>query len=276
MSLLGPLRPDMTETKEQIQVGSKRLLFTTRISSSYRNLYIGGRSYYCLYVQIPREDGPLASLVDITTGSLPEVKYNAECSIEGEFIRGIDTTQILRILLDSIRKRYPHVRSLSFSDASYRTCDSGSTISLAEMSYITTGKTWYERMFGAYLDPESATLFSAKETLFQAMKTQMPWAIFRETVPVPDSAEELYRSSQTWQAFFGPLKDQMGVSEFCTFAAPWLHGFLQQFLPIHIAGLQYRMPIQATEIAYTIGPYLAGGGRSTRRRLRSPGRRAYH
>ena len=104
----------------------------------------------------------------------------------------------------------------------------------------------------------------------------MQWVVFRDTVPVPESAEDLYRTSTTWQDFFGALKDQMGVSEFCTFAAPWLHGFLQQFLLVHIAGLQYRMPIQPTEIPYTIGPHLAGGGRSTRRRLRSPGRRVYH
>jgi hypothetical protein len=178
---------------------------------------------------------------------------------------------ILKLFLSYIHTHYPHVRSLKFEDASYRACDNGQIVDLAEMSYLTTGSTWYEKNFGAILDPASQAQFKALETKFQTFKGELSWDSFRGfiTTALPLAEAELkslYESSTTWQDFFGALREKLGVEKFCPFVAPWLRTFMEFGFKRSFIQFAYRMPVEGNTIPFTELPYVRGGRRFTRKR----------
>jgi len=137
------------------------------------------------------------------------------------------------------------------------------------MSYNKTGKTWYERNFGAYLDPVSLSAFQEADKQFQTLKQTLTWSTLTDLYILQDSPfQTVYEATNTWQEFFRALRDQMGGEEFCDFMAPWLHSFLQDTMRFQFVHRKYFMPVtSANLIEYTIGPY-PQGGRSTRRRVK--------
>ena len=258
----------------------------------------------------------MARVIDPAIANLQKIEYNQQCSLEGNFKRGLDTAgcqiedlvgsrfvtrgstasvpdnngdtsvggicsilslvpsgtnMILKFIITYIKTSYPHVTGLSFNDASYRSCDNGAQVSLAMMSYITTGKTWYQNNFGAFLDSKSDSIFQKIETDFQQKKSLVTWEIFKgmidNSLPIEEDAmKEMYDSAKTWQEFFGPLKDLLGVSEFCMFIAPWFDTFIKTYMRFNMMGLLYIIPIEDYGIVYTLSQYQRGGKAYTRKR----------
>jgi hypothetical protein len=79
---------------------------------------------------------------------------------------------------------------MTFNDASFRTCDNGNQVSLAMMSYITTGKTWYEKNFGAYLESDYLSTFEAAEQKFLKSKMDTSWEALKTTIKKYPIGEE--------------------------------------------------------------------------------------
>ena len=184
MSLLTKLKKlesGYTEIKKNIKIGSKSLLMTIREDTNSVNIYIGGHELYCLNIFIKKEQS-IYSGFNPSIAHLPGIEYNSECSLEYNFKRGIDTNMILKFAISYIYKNYPHVKGLSFNDASYRSCDNGNTVSLAIMSYIASGKTWYETHFGAYLEAEYISAFKSAEQRFQESKKIIQWEIMKNLI----------------------------------------------------------------------------------------------
>lgn len=261
------------ETKYTVKVGSKSLLLTTHETSESVSIYIGGHTVYCVNALIYKKDSVYSRAFDTSIGSLPNVYYNLNCSLEHDFKRGVDTDMILKLIQSFIKKEYPHVKMLRFNDASYRECDNGHFIDLAAMSYFTTGQTWYEKHFHAYLVEESEIIYKKALEGIDKKKEQLPWEAMRDyiTSELPFSEtkmKELYETSKSFLDFFGTIRTKIGVPKFCVFAAPWFGTFINEILHFNIINLKYIMPIHFN-IPYTIGPYVSGGRGFTRKNMRS-------
>lgn len=275
MSALPKVKQGAIEKKQRVKIGRKSLLLTIHESADSYLLYVGGRDLFCIQAQIFKEDSIYARLTDIKIGNLPHLYYNIECSLEHDFQRGIDTNNIVRFLLSYVANTYPYVTQLSFTDASYRTCDTGTVVPLPELSYLTSGETWYQKNFGATLGEKWKAEFQEAGTHFQAVKKLIPWKTLTSDYfgDLDGDAEELFNRAATWQDFFRGIRDRMGAAEFCKFAAPWIVAFMHQFMPFPFSRATYFMPVRGDLVEYELQPYASGGHKAfTRRRRRQRAR----
>lgn len=269
LTKLKNLNPGTSEIKQTVKIGTKSLLMTIRENSDSVNIYIGGHDLYCIYIYIMKDKSIYSSRFDTSIANLPGIEYNQNCSLEYNFRRGIDSTMILKFAITYVFNKYPHVKGISFNDASFRACDNGKQVSLAMMSYISTGQTWYEKNFGAYLTSESFTHFEPIKQKFQDAKATLSWEIMKgimdNSFPIDESKmKELYESAKTWQEFFGPIKDAIDISGFCIFVEPWLNNFINETMDYSILGLKYILPVKDYAVVYTLSEYQRGGRRFTR------------
>ena len=258
-----PRKESGTVTKKTIlKVGSKSLLLTIHENAFSIMLYIGGHDLYCVNVFLSKSD-------NLISGDLVHIYYNVNCSLEHNFQRGIDTNMIICLLMSYISRMYPLIETLKFNDASFRVCDNKYIVELPQMNYITSGKTWYEKHFGVYLDTKEKERFLEYERKFQAAKKTTSWAYFRSfiTSELPfseEEAEKLYDSVDSWQEFFRPVLDKIGISQFCIFVSPWLNTFFLKFFKKSFVSFDYLMPI-TNSVKFTETQYVHGGQRFTRK-----------
>jgi hypothetical protein len=239
-----PVKPDVHVQAHTVRLAKKTLQLTIHESDYSYNLYVGGRDVFCVQAQVFKPGSVYERFMDITIGNLPHLQYSKDCTLDANFQRGVDTVGIVRFIVSYIAENYPHVRQLSFTDASYRTCEDGSVVSLAELSYLTGGATWYTKQFGATLDPTEQGAFAAAHARFQELKQITPWAVLVADYFGECDAEDLFVASDTWQEFFAGLRNKMGAAEFCQFAAPWLRVFMDRFMPFPFSRVKWFMPVQ--------------------------------
>jgi len=260
-------------THKVLKIGPKRLLLTIHATPDSDMLYFGSATTYCAKVQILSAASPFIVAMEHSDAMLVELHYNVNCSLEKNFQRGTDTTMIVALVISVIKDLYPFIEGIRFTDTSYRTCDNGTIVELAEMNYIVTGKTWYETRFGAKLVDREED-FLSKSAKFQDIKKIIPWNTLKwemrmaSSLPLPeDTMKEMYKSTVTWQEFFGLLRSKIGISEFCSFVAPWLHGFLMKLLRFHFSSATYRIQINTAQtLSYITEPYLKGAWRPQMRK----------
>ena len=65
--------------------------------------------------------------------------------------------------------------------------------------------------------------------------------------------------SSTWQEFFYPIVQKLGVSKTCITFSPWFNQFASGYLKINFISLQYSLPVKDHGISYT----MTGGRRKT-------------
>ena len=254
---------EIAETKQVLVVGRKKLLATFHETIDSTSIYIGGSHYFCAYANITKPESSLSNVIDTSIGHLARLSYNQGCDLEKQFQRRTDTRMILLLMIAVIKDTFPYVSRIQFTDTSYRVCNNGSVAELSELYYITTGHTWYESQFGAYLEGDAHTKFKIADTKFQEQKSRIPWDVMRRTMGVTDDTwQPLYESATTWQEFFGPVRDKIGVADFCEFVAPWLHMFLFKTMRFHFSGVSYNIDIAtAPPITYTTEPWVQAAGR---------------
>lgn len=245
-------RPGVTIERDIVFMNKKALIVTIHDTVSSTTIYIGSDKVYCIDAMIMK---PTLG-VDISVGVLSKIRYDKDCALRpNTFERGSDTTTLLKLLLSYIHDNYPHVKYLIFNDMSMRTCDDGNEVSLALMSYLATGKTWYEKHFGAFRDTIPAQTFRQREEQFQEAKKRVSWeamhSFIRGPLPIPEGEmRALYESATTWQEFFGPLSKQIGIQQFCIFLAPWIRHFAMCYLRDTLTSPQFLLPIENYDIHY--------------------------
>ena len=247
--LYPPVKPGSKSTKIKVKVGNKTFLIVTHESEFSYMIYIGGRDVYCIEVQLLKP----SIGANISQGFFSKIRYDEGCALDTSFIRGEDSQLILKFLLTYIYYEYPYVKTMAYNDLSTRECNDGSKVNLSEMTYIRTGKTWYEKNFDAYLQPEFSSIFKRKEEKFQELKKVMEW----DTINVLTDRsyaeyKDLYNSSNTWQEFFGTISDKIGITKFCISASPWLSNFITVYLQVLFIGFTYIIPIKDYDIPYIV------------------------
>jgi hypothetical protein len=239
------------------------------------DLYIGGPDVYCInaFINKPTSIYVQHGTAELSVGSISNILYNIECSMEYNFQKGLDTTAIVRLLISYVKNQYPYVSTLTFNDMSHKTCDNDQNVELSEMTYIRTGITWYQKHFRAYLNEKDQARFLERDAKFQALKAKFTWAQMKSIMGTEsldeDYARTLFEGAATWQEFFRPLSDTMGIAEFCIFVAPWLHSFLLHTLRFNFSGPRYSIPLEGAEILdYEEVAFARGGKRFTRKQLK--------
>ena len=206
-------------------------------------------------------------------GHLHELRYSVNYHMEGQVSHSFTIIPLLRLVVSYIKKTYPYVKTLKFTDNSYRECDIGSKVDLPEMACITGGKTLFEIHFGAYPDLETIDVLQRAKDDLQRLKDEIPWNHFKHliyTIPsCPEADVEVaYEKAATLQDFFLWVRGEIGVPEFCAFLFPWLHGFFCRFISVNVTHLFYMLPIQESPVEavdYEESPFRGGGKRPTRR-----------
>lgn len=247
-------RPDQTVITQGFVVNKRTMRMTIYESKTAVTIYLGGKNnLFCLELRIPLHE---------SQGNLPHIDYDVTCSIDNTFERGVDTNAMLHRILHYIGVKHSHITTLRFTDSSNRTCDNGQTIELSEMGYITNGKTWYERHFAAYMEEDDLPKFNKCNANFQALKQKWSWPVLKTEIDVrplyqfmsEEELELLYVRTVTWQDFFGQIAKHIGISQFCIFAAPWLHSFISNNMRYVFGFASYIMPVNV--VSDTLTPYI--------------------
>ncbi len=266
---------------KQLKVGSKSLKLSLYETFDSYIFFIGGHDLYCIEAMIYKPTSPFVIRLGypLHIGRLVQIYYNVNCSLEKNFQRGIDTNNILRVLCSFIRKRFQYVKELTFTDASSRTCDNGQDVELAEMSYLRTGQTWYEKNYGAYLHEDSYIPFMKMQDKLERAR-MLQWDDFNHHIPNISYVKELdlkrlYESTSSWQEFFGQLSDKIGISEFCIFVAPWMHDFFKSATNTSFSSFIYVLPINGVPVIEYDEMNYTRGGRSFTRKQRKQKPRNY-
>jgi hypothetical protein len=272
--IIQPRRYNTVETKI-LEVNSKQIKITVYKGDDTDTIFMGGHTKFCIDAIVQKANTEFAKRGgNISNVYLSHIYYDINCSLDGKFKRGLDTNMIMRLFLSYIKNNYSHVKTVTFTDASVRQCDNNQYVDLAEMSYIRTGKTWYETHFDAYLDPSDQPKIRQCQLKFAEAKKNITWDLMNQymTGPLPMEEEEmkqLFEKATTWQEFFGTLSDRITIARFCEFVAPWLHKFLIQHMGFPFSSVHYVISLSVfTPIEYTTADYKRGGRRFTEKKRR--------
>ena len=279
--------------RELIVVNGKTMVLTQFETPRAFTIYIGGDDIYCIDAQVTR---------DLTgkfnpEGYLTKVRWDMDCSLDKDFKEGKDTQMITQLALTYIKKSFPDVKEISFSDLSERRCDNGASVSLSAMKYITDGQTWYlpdpldhegmqstgeysfasglyESHFNASIHPDSEYSYQQMSTYANEKKKTTTWNEFYERflthVKSPIRIEDLeiiYTSSNTFQEFFSEVSRRIGIADFCTWLSThsWFNTNFLKFVRFNTFRLTFRMNISLFNESYTT-EVMTGGWRGKTRK----------
>jgi hypothetical protein len=212
----------------------------------------------------------------LETGSLSNIEALDTC-IESSVTSNTNSKvsfgyELLDAIIKHLREKFPYIKQLKLSDASYIPCDirTNDTVDLLSYSIAHYGKTWYEKNFHAYTSPSSTYLSYRKKVEFYMspeFKSSLPWNTFYSLhilscTPyayefLQGHAEEiqgLYEKASTFPDFFISLTAILPKREKCKFYKSWLEHFI------------------LSKVGYSrewILPLYQHGGKRTRRNRRS-------
>lgn len=195
---------------------------------------------------------------------MSHVYYDKGCSINDNFERGVDTQLLVKLLISFIYYYLPRIKYIKLHDKSTRECDDGSHVNLYELSYIISGKTWYEKHFHAYLEGQNLIDFNKQTELFQEKKKSLQWDHFKNLITTEFPIEEyilkdLYDKAKTWQQFFGPVSEMISIASFCIFVSKWLEIFVKSYMGSIFLKLEYTIPADKNIISFSILQHMTGG-----------------
>jgi hypothetical protein len=253
-----------------LKYGKKTFKLSIYETTDCITLFIGGNNLFCIDAFLYKPDSPFSRIpgFNLNEAVLSHIYYNSDCTLNKNFERGTDTLNILSLLISYIKDNYKHVTTINLNDTSFRECDNGQIVELSEMSYIRTGKTWYETHFDAKLKDEDRDIFLKIERNFQNKKENISWNMMKNFItgelPLSDNIlAEMYNTAKTWQEFFGTLSNKIGISKFCIFVAPWLHRFILTVMDYNFSNVKYTIDIKNIPYIDYTSSNQQGGKRQT-------------
>lgn len=259
-------KPTQIEKKYEIKNEYNKYLLVTRISPFSTMLYIGGIDNWCLEIQISPDN---------LIAQMPKIEYDEKCSLTGRFNRGVDTLQILSLMISYITNEFPHIRHIAFEDFSYRKCNDRQHIDLAYFYYALYGQTWYMKKMGARFErAEDLEKFTNASRIFNEMKKTMKWEDYDDCVstehPLPtDTIIKIYNAADTWHSFFRELSNQVDIAELCEYMSPWITTFIKKYTDLHFTAMKFIIDVPnmyLPKMNYNLIAYIKNGGKYTRKR----------
>lgn len=269
MSRMGDIVPPTGSgipQRYKIIASGKSLKVSIYETNTAHTIFIGGHHKFCIDCLIVKGSD---------TAFLAHIYSNVECSLEKNFLGGHNAKMILHLLLSFLKKHFPHITSVEFNDTSNKTCDNKHIVELYEMSYIHTGKTWYENNFEARLQQSDEIKFKKEEENFQRRKGT--WDDFktylRGELPLDELImKNMFDNSSSWQQFFSELVEQIKIAPFCEFIAPWLHTFMVKNMRFSFTFATYYIQLSDySPISFEESIFRGGNRRYTAKRFQLRG-----
>jgi hypothetical protein len=266
----------VVETLIKNKLRKKVMIITTYETINTITIYIGNHDIYCIYVQLLKD----VNTNIVNMGYLTKARWDAVCSIEEPFSNGADTIMMIKLLVSYIKDKYPNVYGLMFNDMSTKTCDDGSSVSLASMKFLTDGKTWYESHFDTSINSINKYAYDMMKENANIKKEELSFDNFSMYSNINylqlsnDELKDIYNNSKTWQEFFSKIRSLIGISKLCIWLGKnnWFDIFLNVILKINISTIQFILDVKKyNEISYKILNSFGGKYRITKRarRIRS-------
>ena len=245
--------------RHQLKMDNHTIILTTYETETSIIIYLGGVKHWCIHSTIHKDNNNKIK----EEGYLVKIRYDLLCSVEEKIQRGGDITKLLKLLIQYIHDIYPEVKYLSFNDLSTRRCDNGYDTNLAVMTYLYSGKTWYEKNFDVTISLQSKDILDKIVKKFNNSKKQS-WNVIKDTIynykelPYTESEiEKIYEDAITWNDFFETILNKIKINNFCIFIPPWIDSFIIQYFN-NLMGLSYDMPIKETGLKYTKNEFVGG------------------
>jgi hypothetical protein len=240
----------------EIRTESKIYQLVTYETDKSINLYLGGKQRWCMHVELIKDNGIIKPM-----GYLIKARYDSVCSDD---FQHRDTNPFIKVFIQYLHHNYPTLKTLSFNDISTKACDHGVDVNLAVMSYLYSGKTWYEKSFDAYLSPQSEGEMERIKERYDSSK-KIPWNEMSSTIhAMPPLTEEVleqkYNDSTTWLEFFKGIHKEIGISQFCKWITPWIYPFILNHFN-NLMSLTYLLPIKDRGIPFEEIKSIQGGKR---------------
>ena len=165
------------------------------------------------------------------------VGYNRKCSITEDLPSGVGTRHMIKTAMTVVCSKYPWIEGFSLTDASEVTCKEGLVVSLAALSLVINGKTYYEKYFKAFLKRDDIrNEYEKQKTLLIDSTKKIETKLFLKTFQIPDNqlsfVRDIYDKSSTYLEFFQDLQKYCKSNNlvFCEVVYSWLDLFLRHIL----------------------------------------------
>jgi hypothetical protein len=172
------------------------------------------------------------SLIDPSVASLVLTKYSPACAENKPLLGGEGTIEMITSAMSLVKQLCPFVKEVALNDASSKTCDNGSPVSLPYFYLTNHHKTWYEAKFQARLKPEKMEAYQlALRTLLESPLE--PFDVFqarflsRVKPPLQDAIRQSYEKSDTVDGFFKSLYSQHGTKMVCMLLQGWIDEYMR-------------------------------------------------
>lgn len=173
------------------------------------------------------------SLIDPTVASLILTKHYTTCAENQKLPSGEGTTEMIFSTLSLVKQLCSFIQRVDLNDASTRTCDNGTVITLPYFYLTNHHKTWYESKFNAGLKtPALQQEYETRKTEWLTAGLE-PFEAFQvrylsKTPRVIQTAlAESYRESVTTDEFFKRLYDKHRVSMTCILLHDWIDEYMR-------------------------------------------------
>ena len=202
-------------------------------------------------------------MLPFSSAAMSSLKYMPCCSSSAkELLKGGGSATMLRAACDWVSRTYSYVERITFTDTSHVVLDSasGTSASLAALMLSYTGKTWYEREFGAELQGDHGTyraLVSAglcspagKTLSFEAFASK--FRIPQDHMPTLAAA---YNQHDTLVSFFADLKAAHPCNQgsgpcFADLVWPWVDNVIFSYTEgKHTQEWFIRLPLANTQVS---------------------------
>ena len=159
------------------------------------------------------------------------IGYGRRCNLTNDMPGGEGTRKMVQAAMTFVLQRYPWITAFKLTDASTFVCVESFEMNLADVSWVTHGKTYYERHFGAsLLEPNLAAAYAADTARLNGSLPEFAdFAQLARLSSVPRDKIELLKKAHsgaaTYRDLFARLKAECGA-RYCDALHPWLAGFV--------------------------------------------------
>lgn len=240
----------ITITTSQRTINNEQIIYSRYFNiGAYKD---GTEKKTCvdIYVMYPDLKKELPS-TNYKLAKLITTHYNEKCAVNEKLERGEGTRHMINTAMYFVSKACPFVEGFEINDASTRTCDNNTTITLSYFSITNYNKTWYEKNFKAYIgDRDKQEKYNKIIGELQA-RSLPEWetfdAIFLRTTDKTHKQrlESIYSKSTTYGSLFKNIHKE-GVSTACILLQSWIENLmLTTDLRNYILFTQWIIPVTA-------------------------------
>ena len=168
----------LTPTKRNaLKVDNHTIIQTIYEINSTIHIYLGGVKRWFIHSTIHKDNNKIKE-----EGFLVKIRYDMLCSVEEKIQAGGDIKYLLQLLIQYIHDTYPEVKYLLFNDLSTRRCDNEINVNLAVMTYLYSGKTWYEKNFDVTIANQSKVALDDIIIKLNKSKINTSWSEVKDMI----------------------------------------------------------------------------------------------